>query len=224
MHACLGVLVSCLRSKALLTNPRTFLCDLELKLNVKHAHLLSRTRWDLLLRLQAKRLLKEMQAQSAAAEATRQLEVVMAKRPAGAGTVKAALSKAEAAASNLSSLGGASLAEALIPRIQVCTGLAGGAMCRLPWGQGIMYTASWQKRCLWCGGGWHDPVQQRSTLCGSAASQHVPSQVPVLHQAADCDDMTPVFPLSDAGCPQAARGREGGRGSIQGQPELQGSQ
>jgi hypothetical protein len=116
--------------------------------------------------LQAKRLLKEMQAQSAAAEATRQLEVVMAKRPAGAGVVKAALSKAEAAASNLSSLGGASLAEGLIPRIQVrilCTAVAQMAL------QQAMYLFNGSQGMLY----FHTEVEgvtlQDSTCCMSQA-------------------------------------------------------
>ncbi|GLI59507.1 hypothetical protein VaNZ11_001399 [Volvox africanus] len=54
----------------------------------------------------AKRLLKEMAAVAAAAEASRQLEAVMARRPSGPMQLKLALNKAEAAASTLSSLGG----------------------------------------------------------------------------------------------------------------------
>ncbi|GLC37451.1 hypothetical protein PLESTB_001584400 [Pleodorina starrii] len=55
----------------------------------------------------AKRLLKEMAAVAAAAEAARQLEAVMARRPSGPLQLKLALNKAEAAASTLSGLGGA---------------------------------------------------------------------------------------------------------------------
>ncbi|GIL77205.1 hypothetical protein Vretifemale_6566 [Volvox reticuliferus] len=55
----------------------------------------------------AKRLLKEMAAVAAAAEASRQLEAVMARRPSGPMQLKVALNKAEAAASTLSSLCGA---------------------------------------------------------------------------------------------------------------------
>lgn len=55
---------------------------------------------------QAKRLLKEMQAVAAAAEASRNLEAVMGRRPSGPVQLKLALNKAEAAASHLSSLGG----------------------------------------------------------------------------------------------------------------------
>ncbi|GIL58872.1 hypothetical protein Vafri_13838, partial [Volvox africanus] len=54
----------------------------------------------------AKRLLKEMAAVAAAAEASRQLEAVMARRPSGPMQLKLALNKAEAAASTLSNLGG----------------------------------------------------------------------------------------------------------------------
>ena len=69
-------------------------------------------------RLQAKRLHKEMQAVAAAAEAARQLDLVMARRPSGPTQLKVALNKAEAAASNLSGLGSQpvpALAEVLTP-------------------------------------------------------------------------------------------------------------
>ncbi|KAL6760662.1 hypothetical protein V8C86DRAFT_1058572 [Haematococcus lacustris] len=61
----------------------------------------------------AKRLLKELQAQSAGAEAARQLEAIMSERPAGTGAIRAALSRAEVAASTLASLKGASVADSL---------------------------------------------------------------------------------------------------------------
>ncbi|KXZ46814.1 hypothetical protein GPECTOR_40g548 [Gonium pectorale] len=54
----------------------------------------------------AKRLLKEMTAIAAAAEASRHLEAVMARRPSGPLQLKLALNRAEAAASSLSGLGG----------------------------------------------------------------------------------------------------------------------
>ncbi|EFJ48899.1 hypothetical protein VOLCADRAFT_90642 [Volvox carteri f. nagariensis] len=57
----------------------------------------------------AKRLVKEMTTVAAAAEASRQLEAVMARRPSGPMQLKLALNKAEAAASTLGSLGGAPL-------------------------------------------------------------------------------------------------------------------
>lgn len=61
-----------------------------------------------------------VQAQAAAAEAARQLEAVMSRRPAGSGALRSALSKAEEAAAALSSAGGAPvLNEVLLPLIQV---------------------------------------------------------------------------------------------------------
>eukprot|EP00198_Chlamydomonas_reinhardtii_P006390 XP_001695726.1 predicted protein [Chlamydomonas reinhardtii] len=54
----------------------------------------------------AKRLHKEMAAVAAAAEASRQLELVMSRRPSGPAQLKQALNKAESALSSLSGLGG----------------------------------------------------------------------------------------------------------------------
>jgi hypothetical protein len=79
---------------------------------------------------QAKRLLKELQAQAAAAEAARGLEAAMCRRPAGPGALKASLARAEAAASALSAAGGSptALTEALLPLLQVRPE-KGGCVC-----------------------------------------------------------------------------------------------
>ncbi|CAD7702855.1 unnamed protein product, partial [Ostreobium quekettii] len=69
----------------------------------------------------AKRLLKELQGQAAAADAASNLDAVMAKKPCGSGVLKAALLKAEAACSSAS---GSSLtsgvwspSELLVPKV-----------------------------------------------------------------------------------------------------------
>lgn len=68
---------------------------------------------------QAKRLIRELQAQVAAAKALRLLDPPLAKRPCGSAPLKAAISKAEAAAAALSAAGSGSCAfqEMLLPRL-----------------------------------------------------------------------------------------------------------
>ena len=66
--------------------------------------------------------MKELQAQAVAAEAARQLESVMGRKPSGPGALKAALAKAESAAGSLVSLGACAASEVLVGLLQVRRG------------------------------------------------------------------------------------------------------
>lgn len=83
----------------------------------------------LLLLRQGRKLVKELQAQLAAADATAALDACMARRPCGSAALKAAISKAEAAAAAIAGVGGVPSGSTSGPGSSSgsCTPHAGGA-------------------------------------------------------------------------------------------------
>jgi hypothetical protein len=111
---------------------------------VRAAGLLTRGAQNFWYAVQARKLMKELQAQLAAADAAAALDACMARRPCGSAALKAAISKAEAAASAIagvttpSSSGAASAASSMISSSAAaagCLAFSEALVCRLQAGK-----------------------------------------------------------------------------------------